>query len=1195
MFADRSQLHRHRAREHPLQFGGGELQPSPFPPGVHPFSDFPDSDSLLRLYRDNEVFILQPHETDDDVVSVFNFPVHGTITPAEVDRQMRAIYADDSTNNAYKLDVTAGVILRNTRTGQYRFYRTGSNNYLLQDPLPVVDRESLEAAIRHINSRDLDAMIRDQRPSSEWVVVYVAQIEWHLWKSDFALGAKPRSIPNYLTVHRGILTQFDYTGFENCCVFVAYSQFLKPEVDYRNHRRSVRALLDRWHNFCEQNNIGGYPRCEPHQFSGLDHKDIPLFEDCFGINIVLMELKADGVAISRWTSAKSYKNTMHLNLHKSHVYLITQPESYCSKFACAGCMRLFKKRWLMDRHRKSCGNRTKLKFQKGAYVYHKTIFEKLEEVSIFVPLDQRNYEHTVCFDMEAMLVPHNYVTASGRTTLYSRHVPVSCSIVCDVEPHTEPVCHVDKDPANLVRRMFATFTQMRQAIVEETNKKWGDYLARLESNVRARHVRVKDQFEKRHLQSVKEEYEKELADKTTSGDFDSYKEKKFRKLLMTDAEFAQWLRLYKEFYLYVNRVVILSFNGQKYDLPLIITHLIDQLEGHDGGADVDGELVYETEDELDLIAQCEVGEEDLYKLAKYIDIDKLKLPGKLNVIKRSNAYASVSNNYYIFLDVLNYLPPGTNYDKFVKAYGLPGEKKLHFPYEFLDSYERLDGPLPPYPSSAWCSQLRSGIDLLNEPYEEYLRDPADKSPPKTGSQVYQEIVSLWNSHGMTCLKDYLILYNNHDTKPMLSAVSAMAREYFALGLDIWKSGISVPGLARIYLHTFSKKKHALFPLIDPADSDYYHLLKRNCCGGPSLIFDRYCKVGETFIAPDQKVLCRGLIGLDANSLYLGTLAAPMPTFMYVRRHESSGFAPKYNRQLYSMYIWLKYMERQLNIAIRSKMTHGNECRLGPYLCDGLALIDNGTAGGQTAIVLEYLGCYIHCHPCCEAGKKSPHKDAFDKWEAKRRYLVDRGYTVHFIWECQFKRLLKTDDQVAQEMARIKPTFLKKHPYKVTKDQILSAVMSGDFFGFLVVNIEVKDEMREYFQDFPPIFANSNINMSDVGQVMKDYCQEQGIKIENRRLLLSAMAAEEILLSSRLLKFYLRLGLVVTRVHQTISYVESNCFEEFVSEVTKQRKLADVHPHRRVIAEVYKLIGTQLVIIDRIFMTNIYCCIVNINV
>ena len=64
-----------------------------------------------------------------------------------------------------------------------------------------------------------------------------------------------------------------------------------------------------------------------------------------------------------------------------------------------------------------------------------------------------------------------------------------------------------------------------------------------------------------------------------------------------------------------------------------------------------------------------------------------------------------------FLDIINYLGPGTSYEKWVKAYECETVKSW-FPYEWFDSPEKLDFKgLPDY--EHWYSKLK-GCYLLTK-------------------------------------------------------------------------------------------------------------------------------------------------------------------------------------------------------------------------------------------------------------------------------------------------------------------------------------------------------------------------------------------------------------------------------------------------------------------------------------------------
>ena len=68
-----------------------------------------------------------------------------------------------------------------------------------------------------------------------------------------------------------------------------------------------------------------------------------------------------------------------------------------------------------------------------------------------------------------------------------------------------------------------------------------------------------------------------------------------------------------------------------------------------------------------------------------------------------------------FLDIINYLRPGTSHKKWVKAYGCTAEKSW-FPYEWFDSPDKLDYPgFPDYPD--WYSKLKQEYVLTREEWE----------------------------------------------------------------------------------------------------------------------------------------------------------------------------------------------------------------------------------------------------------------------------------------------------------------------------------------------------------------------------------------------------------------------------------------------------------------------------------------------
>ena len=73
-------------------------------------------------------------------------------------------------------------------------------------------------------------------------------------------------------------------------------------------------------------------------------------------------------------------------------------------------------------------------------------------------------------------------------------------------------------------------------------------------------------------------------------------------------------------------------------------------------------------------------------------------------------------------------------------------------------------------------------------------------------------------------------------------------------------------------------------------------------------------------------------------------------------------------------------------------------------------------------------------------------------------------------------------------------------------------------------------------------------MTDIGEHMRVYCRAIGRKTGIKRSLISSMHAEDILLSTPLLKKYLEMGLVVTNIETVIEYNGKRVFKWFMDEV-----------------------------------------------
>jgi len=168
-----------------------------------------------------------------------------------------------------------------------------------------------------------------------------------------------------------------------------------------------------------------------------------------------------------------------------------------------------------------------------------------------------------------------------------------------------------------------------------------------------------------------------------------------------------------------NQFPVLGFNSGSYDLNLIKTHFADRLA---------------------------------------------ETSPKVRVAKNRNKNLFFLTWGFRFLDIINYLGPGTSYDKWVKAYRCKTVKSW-FPYEWFDTPEKLDFPgLPKYED--WYSKLKGGYVLNRDEWDGCQR--------------------LFKEKGMRTFADRVRYYNNLDAAPSLEALEKMRNFYTEKGIDILK-------------------------------------------------------------------------------------------------------------------------------------------------------------------------------------------------------------------------------------------------------------------------------------------------------------------------------------------------------------------------------------------------------------------------
>ena len=152
---------------------------------------------------------------------------------------------------------------------------------------------------------------------------------------------------------------------------------------------------------------------------------------------------------------------------------------------------------------------------------------------------------------------------------------------------------------------------------------------------------------------------------------------------------------------------------------------------------------------------------------------------------------------------------------------------------------------------------------------------------------------------------------------------------------------------------------------------------------------------------------------------------------------------------------------------------------------------------------------------------------------------------------------------------------RKQTPLATETDILDGVRSGAIFGLVQVDIRTPDWLKPQLAEFPPIFKHATVGREDIGPFMKAYCEKHNVLKKPSKMLISSYYAERILLITPLLKFYLDLGLQVTKVHLLVEFPEHRpCFEKFATQVCDARRMGDKSTDSDILANTFKLIGNS---------------------
>ena len=284
------------------------------------------------------------------------------------------------------------------------------------------------------------------------------------------------------------------------------------------------------------------------------------------------------------------------------------------------------------------------------------------------------------------------------------------------------------------------------------------------------------------------------------------------------------------------------------------------------------------------------GSYDINMIKEYF-VKNLTSLSDVNVAKKENSYMFLSTPNFKFLDIKNFLAPGLSYDAWCRAYGCELQK-LAFPYEWFDSFEKLNH-IGPVKYEEFYSSLKGGITISQEEYQNFCEE--------------------FHKRGCATMKDWLKEYNLADVEPFIEALEKTREQYYPDEIDLLKDAVSIPGISMTYVlnKALKMKKKSDPDLFAPGDpckckckndcqkkgcekckeirdnceictkNEAYEMLTTGMIGGPSIVFCRHAEAGVSKIRShiyreEDAKTCRSVLGLDSNSLYFFCSGQEMP-------------------------------------------------------------------------------------------------------------------------------------------------------------------------------------------------------------------------------------------------------------------------------------------------------------------------------
>ena len=154
-----------------------------------------------------------------------------------------------------------------------------------------------------------------------------------------------------------------------------------------------------------------------------------------------------------------------------------------------------------------------------------------------------------------------------------------------------------------------------------------------------------------------------------------------------------------------------------------------------------------------------------------------------------------------------------------------------------------------------------------------------------------------------------------------------------------------------------------------------------------------------------------------------------------------------------------------------------------------------------------------------------------------------------------KKILHIDanNLYGHSMSQYLPYDEIKVDNNIKLEDILNTPDDSDIGYFIEVNLTYLDNIKQKTANFPFAPMNKKINPNDFNDYMKEI--KPDTYTSTKKLICDWSDKKNYLVHYRMLKFYIRHGMIVDKIHNIISFKQSRWLEKYISFITQKRNKA----------------------------------------